>query len=103
MKLSRLKLFATVIFIFGVITLVDAQQSDRAEENSLLAAALKKSETAELKSVFYIDKSETTIDAVKKVPLDQIKYVMVLTGDDIKKKLRAKGFEQVVMITTKNH
>ena len=103
MKLPNLKLLITSVFTIGVMTFVNAQQSEsQSKENSLLEAALKRSGEASSKSLFYINKSETNIEAVKKVPSENIKYVMILTGDDIKKKFREKGITQIVMVTTKD-
>ncbi len=102
MKLPNLKLLATAIFTLGVMAFATAQQAETTTQgNSLLEAALKRSESAESKSLFYIDKVETTMEAVKKVPSENIKYVMVLTDDKIKKKFKEKGITQIVMVTTK--
>lgn len=103
MKLPNLKLFVTAVFTLGVMTFINAQQSEiKTEENSLLEAALKRSDAKSSNSLFYLNKVETNIDAVKKVPSENIKYVMVLTGNDVKKKFRDKGITQIVMVTTKD-
>jgi len=103
MKLPSLKLFTITIFTLGVTTFVNAQQTEaKSKENSLLVAALKKSEESPSKSIFYINKKESSFETVKNVPSENIKYVMVLTDDKIKKKFKEKGIAQVVMITTKD-
>jgi hypothetical protein len=102
MKLPNLKLFTITIFTLGAMTFANAQQAEtKPQENSLLESALKKSEESASKSLFYIDKVESNFEAVKKVPSENIKYVMVLTDDKIKKKFKEKGITQVVMVTTK--
>lgn len=103
MKLPNLKLFATTILSLGVMTFINAQQTEtRPQENSLLTAALKKAEESASKSIFFINKEESNIEAVKKVPYGNIKNVMVLTDDKIKKKFKEKGITQIVMVNTKN-
>jgi hypothetical protein len=102
MKLPNLKLFTITIFTLGAMAFANAQQAEtKPQENSLLVAALKKSEESASKSLFYIDKVESNFEAVKKIPSENIKYVMVLTDDKIKKKFKEKGITQVVMVTTK--
>ena len=102
MRLPNLKLLVTTIFTLGVMTSVNAQQAKaKPQENSLLAAALKKSQESPTKSLFYIDNVESTFDAVKEVPSENIKNVMVLTDDKIKKKFKEKGVTQIVMVNTK--
>ncbi len=103
MKLPNLKLFVTAAFTLGLMTFVTAQQSEtKAQENSLMEAALKRSEAKSENSLFYIDKAEADLETVKNIPSENIKYVMVLKDDKIKKKFKGKGITQVVMITTKN-
>ena len=103
MKLPNLKLFITTVFTLGLMTFASAQQSEtKPQENSLLEAALKRSEAKSENSLFYINKAETNIEAVRKVPSENIKYVMVLKDDKIKKKYKEKGITQIIMITTKN-
>jgi hypothetical protein len=52
MKLPNLKLLVTTIFTLGVMTSVNAQQAKaKPQENSLLAAALKKSQESPSKSL----------------------------------------------------
>lgn len=103
MKQTNLKLFLTAVFTLGLMTLTNAQQSEtKSQENSLLEAALKRSEAKSENSLFYINKAETNIETVRKIPSENIKYVMVLKDDKIRKKYREKGITQVVMVTTKN-
>jgi len=103
MKLPNLKLFTITIFTLGAMSFANAQQAEtKPQENSLLVAALKKSEESPGKSIFCINKTESNVEAIKKVPSENIKYVMVLTDDKIKKKLKEKGITQVVTVVTKN-
>ena len=102
MKFPNLKLFAITVFTLGAMTFANAQQTEtKTQENSLLVAALKKAEESASKSIFYIDKEESSIEAVKKVLYENIKNVMVLTDDKIKKKFKEKGITQIVMVNTK--
>ena len=102
MKFSKLKSFVAVILTVSSMAFVNAQLTKpTAPENALLTAAIKRAETPKTKSVFYIDRKETTLDAVKNVSGDEVKGVKVLMGNDISKKWRAKGVTQIVMVTTK--
>ena len=103
MKLLNLKLFILAVFTLGAMNFANAQKVEaKPQENSLLVAALKKAEASASTSVFYINEKESSIEAVKKVPYENIKNVMVLTDDKIKKKFKEKGIMQVVMVNTKH-
>ncbi|PVV62141.1 hypothetical protein DD829_00295 [Chryseobacterium sp. HMWF035] len=93
----------TAVFTFGVMTVANAQQTEvKTRENSLLEASLKSADAKSENSLFYINKKETDIETVKKIPAEDIKYVMVLKDDKIRKKFKEKGITQIVMITTKS-
>lgn len=103
MKIPNFKLLITAVFTFGVMTVANAQQTEvKTRENSLLEASLKKADAKSENSLFYINKKETDIETVKKIPAKDIKYVMVLKDDKIRKKFKEKGITQIVMITTKS-
>ncbi|MFC3161532.1 hypothetical protein SAMN05443633_101631 [Chryseobacterium arachidis] len=103
MKLQNLRQLATAILIFGISVTAHAQQSEvQTERNSLLEAALKRSEEPTSKSVFFINKTQSDIETVKNIPSKNVKSVKVLIGDNVKKKFREKGINQLVMVTTKD-
>lgn len=109
-NISKSTLFAGILLSFAMSATSFAQESAPAQSdlaihsNSLLGNTVKKHEESpelDAKTLVFIDKKESTIEALKQLKASEVKNVKVLQNDSVKKKYREKGITETISVQTK--
>lgn len=104
---SRLILSTAFVMTLAISNTAFAQETKNElaiNTNSLLGNTVKRHEASpELKTstLIFINKNESSLEALKELKGEDVKGVKVLLDDSVKKKFREKGIKEIISVTTK--